>query len=77
MRYIERRLQNILGESELDDASTKKFMLMIEQQMETLMKVKDPNEIYHAQGYVAALRLAIEEVRRKNRKQIVQEEEED
>lgn len=76
-RFFQRRLQNLLGDSELDDATTKVFMQMIEQQMDILMKATEPKEIYYAQGYVAALRGAIEEVRRNNRKNIVNDDEED
>lgn len=75
MRFIDRRLQNIIGDSELDDASTKQFMRSIEQKMETLMTERDSIELAHAQGYVAALRWAIEEVRRNNKRSIVSEEE--
>jgi hypothetical protein len=70
MRYLERRLSNILGDSALDDAVTKKFSLMIEQKMELLMKERDPLELAHAQGFVAALREAIEEVRRNNKRNL-------
>jgi len=77
VRFIDRRLQNIIGDSELDDASTKQFMRLIEQKMESLMKERDMFELAHSQGYVAALRLAIEEVRRNNRKNIVNDEEEE
>lgn len=78
MRYLERRLSNILGDSTLDDNVTKIFMRMIEQQMESvLMKSRDPLELAHAQGYVAALREAIEEVRRNNKRNITAQDEED
>lgn len=75
MRYLERRLNNILGDSTLDDACTKTFMRLIETKLEVLMKERDPLEIAHAQGYVAALRESIEEVRRHNKQKIVNEEE--
>jgi hypothetical protein len=53
-------------------------MRMIEQQMESvLMKSRDPLELAHAQGYVAALREAIEEVRRNNKRNITAQDEED
>jgi hypothetical protein len=39
------------------------------------MKSRDPLELAHAQGYVAALREAIEEVRRNNKRNITAEEE--
>lgn len=75
MRFIDRRLQNIIGDSELDDSSTKQFMKAIEQKMEVLMSERNAIEVAHAQGYVAALRWAIEEVRRNNKRSIVSEEE--
>jgi hypothetical protein len=75
MRYLERRLNNILGDSSLDDAVTKTFMRLIEIKLEVLMKERDPLEIAHAQGFVAALREGIEEVRRHNKQKIVNEEE--
>ena len=76
-RFLERRLQNIIGDSSLDDGVTKAFLRDMESKMEVLMKERDPLEIAHAQGYVAALHACIEKVRLQNKQRLVNEEEEE
>ena len=67
-KFFSRRIQNLLGESELDTRVTKELLLLAESAIEQLLSEKDVNVISYQQGYVAALRIAIEKVRLDNKR---------
>jgi len=67
-KFFSRRIQNLLGESELDTRVTKELLLLAESAIEQLLSEKDMNVISYQQGYVAALRIAIEKVRLDNKR---------
>lgn len=76
-RFLSKRISNLLGESDLDDAVVKQLVSEIESHMESLLAQKDEKLIYYEQGYIAALRSCVEKVRYNNKKRLVQSEDED
>lgn len=69
--FFNRRVQNILGESELDSRITRELLQLAEGAIEQLLSEKDAGVISYQQGYVAALRIAIEKVRLENKRSMV------
>lgn len=74
-RFLAKRIQNLIGDSELDDALTRDLSQELEMHLEKILTSKSPDEIYYSQGYVAALRSTIEKARLYNKRRMVQEEE--
>jgi len=76
-RYLAKRIQNIIGDSELDDELVRALSQEIERYLEKILTTKDVNDLYYTQGYIAALRSCIEKARYHNKRKLIQEEEED
>lgn len=75
-RFLSKRIRNIMGDSELDDAVSAKLIQYMEVQIEALLTIADPRAISYAQGQIAALNYAIQQVRENNKRKLTQEEEE-
>lgn len=75
-RFLSKRIRNIMGDSELDDAVSAKLIQYMEVQIEALLTISDPRAISYAQGQIAALNYAIQQVREHNKRKLTQEEEE-
>jgi hypothetical protein len=76
-RFLSKRVSNLLGESDLDDAVVKQLLNEVEQHLEVLLTQEDQDRLYYEQGYIAALRSCVEKVRYNNKKRLVQSEDED
>lgn len=76
-RFLSKRIRNIMGDSELDDAVSAKLIQSMEGQIEMLLSLSEPRAIAHAQGQIAALNYAITQVRENNKRKLTQQEEED
>ena len=67
-RFFSKRIQNLLGESDLDSRVTKELLALAESSIEQLLSEQDSSVVSYQQGYVAALRIAIEKVRLENKR---------
>ena len=76
-RFLAKRIQNLIGDSELDDGLTRELAQELEMHLEKILTNTELRDIYYSQGYVAALRSTIEKVRLFNKRKLIQQEEED
>jgi len=75
-KFFQARLSNLMGDSSLDDHVTKQLMQDIEGRIGLLLDISDMNLIKYNQGYIAALRTAIEKIRQDNKRNITSEDNE-
>lgn len=75
-RYLAKRIQNLIGDSELDDNLVRGLTQELELYLEKIIASRELHEIYYSQGYIAALRSAIAKVRLYNKQKLTQEDEE-
>jgi hypothetical protein len=71
-KFIQRRIKNLIGDSDLDDGVSKLLINLLEEHIQRILVIKEPHEIYFSQGSVAAFQKAIEEVRLYNKRKLAQ-----